>query len=180
MVRPVSELVQGNGRHLSEGQLRQLQWIVPRPWAAEAVSTLSTLPLAGARVRALAGVVEHWVGFFDGLRMVEEALRPEAYPLLSERGLLPVGGCGKRGVSVYFIDVASADVAMWLTDEGAAPQPLGVGLGELWAASEPEARVQLRRRLPEKAPRRLAKTRPRPRPLVAAAAACERTLPLFA
>src|SRR5690606_21245573 len=137
--------------------------------------------------RAVAGDVEHWVGFFDGPRIVEEALRPAAYPLLSERGLLPVGGCGKRGARVYLIDVASPnaalwliDEALWLTDEGAEPQALGLGLGQLWAASEPESRVQLRRRLPEKASRRLAKTTPRPRPIVAAVAGCKRTLPLFA
>src|SRR5690606_10976232 len=51
MARPVSELLQGNGRRLSEGQLRQLQWIVPRPWTAEVIAQLSTLPMAGARVR---------------------------------------------------------------------------------------------------------------------------------
>lgn len=167
-----------DGRHLSQGQLRQLQWIVPRPWAEEVVATLSALPLAGARVRACVQTTEHWIGFFDGARLVEEALRPEAYPLLCARGLLPVGGCGRRRASLYFVDVASPEVALWYAEDGATPQQLGVGLTALWERAHPESRVQLRRRLPERSPRRLAKTNGSSvRP---SGAACKRTLPLFA
>ncbi len=175
-----SQQSEPNGRHLSHGQLRQLQWIVPRPWAPELQTALATLALAGARVSVSIEGVEHWIGFFDGARMVDEALRPAAYPLLSDRGLLPIGGCGRRGASLYFVDVASPHLAMWSVEEGAEPRPLGTGLAALWAAAVPEARVQLRRRLPEKSPRRLAKTSAAPTRQSAAAAACKRTLPLFA
>jgi hypothetical protein len=168
-----------DGRLLSQGQLRQLQWIVPRPWAPEVVAALSNLAFAGARVRALVQLAEHWIGFFDGARIVEEALRPAAYPLLSERGLLPIGGCGRRGATLYFVDVASSALALWHADDAATLRPLGVGLTELWSASHMETRVQLRRRLPEKPPRRLAKTSGASRPAIAASA-CKRTLPLFA
>lgn len=167
-----------DGRQLSQGQLRQLQWIVPRPWAPELVASLTTLPFAGARVRVAVQAEEHWMGFFDGARMVEEALRPAAYPLLSERGLLPIAGCGKRGASLYFVDVSCSELALWYAVDGASPRPLGVGLAQLWEACHTETRVQLRRRLPEKSPRRLAKTSgARPSAL---ASACKRTLPLFA
>jgi hypothetical protein len=171
--------IQLDGRLLSQGQLRQLQWIVPRPWSAEVVSALATLPLAGARARTLVQAEEHWIGFFDGVRMVEEALRPAAYPLLSERGLLPIAGCGRRGASLYFVDVTSPESTLWFAEESAEPRLLGLGLRELWAGSRVETRVQLRRRLPEKSPRRLAKTTASARPS-SVAAACKRTLPLFA
>lgn len=169
------------GRHLSQGQLRQLQWIVPKAWSSELLTALSTWSLAGARVRALLDEGEHWLGFFDGARLVEEALRPAAYHLLSERGLLPIAGCGRRGASVYLVDVTSPGLDLWLVAEGSPARPLGSGLAQLWATCQPEPRASLRRRLPEKAPRRLAKTTGHaPRPASAAAAACSRTLPLFA
>lgn len=166
---------------MSQGQLRQLQWIVPKAWTSELLTALSTWPLAGARVRASLSEGEHWLGFFDGERMVAEALRPAAYHLLSERGLLPIAGCGRRGASVYLVDVTSPELDVWLVAEGASASRLGVGLAQLWAVCSPEPRASLRRRLPDKAPRRLAKTTGQSsRPAAAAVAACSRTLPLFA
>lgn len=174
-----------SGQPLSLGQLRQLQWIVPRPWTAELSHALVELPLAGAGVRVMVNPkaalgenseTECWIGFFDGERMVEEALRPAAYPLLSTRGLMPIGGCGRRGPGLYLVDVSAPSLPLWVL-EGASLRELGVGLRELWAQCEPEGRVQLRRRVPQKTPRRLAKTAPRPAHNVAA---CKRTLSLFA
>lgn len=175
-----------SGQPLSLGQLRQLQWIVPRPWTAELSHALVELPIAGARVRAKVNPnvdlakhseTECWIGFFDGERMVEEALRPAAYPLLTTRGLLPIGGCGRRGPGLYLVDVSAPNLPLWF-HEGATLRELGVDLRELWARCEPEGRVQLRRRVPQKTPRRLAKTAPRPS--ARAVTACERTLSLFA
>jgi hypothetical protein len=176
-----------SGQPLSSGQLRQLQWIVPRPWTAELSQALTQLPLAGAGVRVKVNSNENqgklaetecWmIGFFDGERMVEEALRPAAYPLLSARGLLPIGGCGRRGPGLYLVDVSAPSLPLWF-HEGATLRELGVGLCELWAQCEPEGRVQLRRRVPQKTPRRLAKTTPRA--ATHAVAACKRTLSLFA
>lgn len=169
------------GRHLSQGQLRQLQWIVPKAWSKELLTALATWPLAGARVRALLEQGEHWIGFFDGPRLVEEALRPAAYHLLSERGLLPIAGCGRRGASVYLVDVTSPGLEVWLVADGSPARSLGTGLAQLWTQCEPEPRASLRRRLPEKTPRRLAKTSGHPsRTATAPVAACSRTLPLFA
>jgi hypothetical protein len=180
---PVSNA--GFGRPLSDGQLRQLQWIVPLRWAHELSRALSVLPIAGARVKvSMAGsmhLAEHWMGFFDGERLVEEALRAAASPLVHTRGLLPLAGCGKRGSALYLVEVVNPELPVWRHDGGEL-ESMGLGLQALWQATEVEPRVQLRRRLPEKSPRRLAKTTgvaPRSAP-TASGAACKRTLSLFA
>lgn len=170
------------GAPLSAGQLRQLQWIVPVEWAPEATSVLARLPLAGARVSAFAAGSEHWLGFFDGERMVDEALRPAAYSLACTRGLLPVAGCGRRTVNLYFVEVGASDLPLWCAAPGGELVAMSIGLNELWAACQFEPRVQLRRRLPDnKGPVQRPKTlTPPSRTTVAPAARCPRTLPLFA
>jgi hypothetical protein len=183
--RPVSF-----GQCMSQGQLRQLQWIVPIPWASELSSMLTRFPIAGARVRFTssgegtesspnAKATERWVGFFDAERMVEEALRPAAYALSSSQGLLPIAGCGRRGAALYLVAVGVSDLPVWYW-EGTKLQPLNVGLAALWASSEPHAGVRLRRRIPEKTPRRLAKTSGSALRSSGSRSACPRTLPLFA
>ncbi len=151
---------------------------------------LTHLPIAGARVRVTssgegsaslpdAKASERWLGFFDAERMVEEALRPAAYALSSSQGLLPIAGCGRRGAALYLVAVEASDSPVWYW-EGTKLQPLNVGLAALWASSEPHAGVQLRRRIPQKTHRRLAKTSgPTLRPS-GPRSACPRTLPLFA
>ncbi len=151
---------------------------------------LTSLPIAGARVRVTlkgagsavspdGNVSERWVGFFDAERMVEEALRPAAYALSSSQGLLPIAGCGRRGAALYLVAVGANDLPVWYW-EGARLQPLNLGLAALWASSEPHVGVQLRRRIPEKPPRRLAKTSGSALRASGSRSACQRTLPLFA
>ena len=173
------------GRPLSDGPLRPVHWIVPLRWPDELSRALLELPIAGARVRVPIATstqaAEHWIGFFDAQRLVEEALRPAASPLVHARGLLPLAGCGRRGAALYLVEVGNPELPVWRYDAGAL-QALGLGLRGLWQATVVEPRVQLRRRLPEKNPRRLAKTSgvsPRSAQ-VASAAACKRTLSLFA
>lgn len=167
--------MQTHGHTLSEGQLQQLQWVMPTAFSQEFRAFMRSAAPLGAKLRVTIADSEHWLGVFDLDRMVDEVLRgPNTLSRFPR--LLPFAGCGRQRTTVYLVDVI--DLRVWMLESGRDPVALGSSLVELWARARVEPRVKVRRRLPTHVSKRQARPstkalRPRVIP------PCARTLSLF-
>lgn len=137
--------MQTHGRPLTEGQLQQLQWVMPTAFSQEFHTFLSRSRPLGAKLRVTISGSEHWLGVFELDRMVDEVLRGPNTLTRFPR-LLPFAGCGRQRTTVYLVDVL--DLSVWLLEPGGEPVALELSLGNLWANARLEPRVKVRRRLP--------------------------------
>lgn len=163
---------------LTEGQLQQLQWVLPTAFNAQLRAFLGSTAVVGAKLRITIEGCEHWLGIFDPERMLDEVLRAPSATSATFTRLLPFAGCGRRRTRLYLVDVVDSNVWV-LESKQPAPVRLGITMTELWKAAAVEPRVIVRKRLPlrpQKSLRRATGPTPqKPR----TETPCARTLSLF-